>query len=96
MKNINLALLKFKNHNKMYILRHLLVLFIFSFVYRTIALKYGTETDKKNFRNYNDSLPYFTCITQFGIGYGDITPESTILRYSCMFHLILIFILIVV
>ena len=96
MRNFNVVqIFKFKKHNSIFIIKHLTVLILFSVLYKYIAENYGSSKDKDNFRNYNNSL-YFTCATQFGIGYGDITPESIILKRVCMFHLILVFILIVV
>jgi len=52
---------------------------------------YGdNEKDKKSFNNYFTTL-YFTTMTHFTIGFGDIAPTGTLLRLISMIHIILAF-----
>lgn len=60
---------------------------IFAWVYFFTAKYYGTEKDKRNFDNYEDTL-YYTVITHFTIGFGDVAPESLALRRATMVQVI--------
>lgn len=72
---------------------HLLLIFIFANLYYFLA-PYSNEVDKKEFgRSWEGDL-YYSLITQFTVGIGDIAPTSTILRRLTMLQVILAFIFI--
>ncbi len=63
-----------------YINYHILTIILFSSLYYTLAnYKILDNLEYKRFSNYGSTL-YFTIITHFTIGYGDIVPTSSILR----------------
>ena len=59
----------------------------FACAYYFAAKHKGTAKDKRNFDNYEDAL-YYTTITHFTIGFGDIAPESPTLRRLTMLQVI--------
>jgi len=71
---------------------HLLVIGIFSAIYWQLAKTHGTKDDKKHFLNFEDSF-YYTTITHFTIGFGDISPEAKYLRRLTLVHVFIAFIL---
>ena len=53
-----------------------------------MVVKYvGSEKDKANIKTYEDAL-YYTIITQFTVGYGDIVPHSKIMRRITMLQIV--------
>ena len=56
------------------------------------GFNYENENDIKKFSNYDQCL-YFTFVTHFTVGFGDISPQSTLLRRLCMLHIFLAFLL---
>jgi len=99
MINLNRILYSFrrdisiKTKGKLFILHNLIILIVFTYIYRFIALNYGNETEKKQFSKLENSF-YFTTVTQFGIGYGDIVPETKIMKRFCIAHIIIVFLII--
>ena len=87
LKSITSHIIKFLKQNE-FLLHHLILIFIFSHIYFFIANNYGSKEDKENFTNYTDSL-YYTTITHFTVGFGDITPKSKILKYLTMLQTVL-------
>lgn len=77
-----------KNANLQY---HLLVIIVFSFIYYNIAQN-NSEDDENylQFRDYGSCL-YYTIITHFTIGYGDISPRTDIMKVMCCIQIILAF-----
>ena len=71
----------------MYLYHSVVCILIFSCVYYFAAKWYGSEKDKRNFRSYEDVL-YYTTITHFTVGFGDIAPESPMLRRLTILHVI--------
>ena len=86
-KTLEIHFIKFLKQNE-FLLHHLVLIFIFSNIYYITAKKYGSKEDKENFTNYSDSL-YYTTITHFTVGFGDISPKSKILKYLTMIQVIL-------
>jgi lipoprotein signal peptidase len=84
------SLLKFKINNLTFILHNFILLIMFTILYKEIIKKYGNDREKQQLSTYEDSL-YFTCITHFGVGFGDITPETPIFRKLCIIHILLVF-----
>lgn len=82
-----------KTKGKLFILHNLIILVVFTFLYRFIALNYGNDKEKKLFSNLENSF-YYTTVTQFGVGYGDIVPESKIMKRFCIAHVLLVFLII--
>lgn len=83
----------FKIKNKTFILHNIFILLIFTIIYKYTAREYGTKKDKNNFSNLLDSF-YYTTITQFGVGYGDIYPESKHMKCLCIIHVLIVFLII--
>ena len=79
----------FVNQNK-FLVWHLLVIVVFTLIYMNMSPSYGTDEDKENYANFTDSL-YYTTITHFTIGFGDITPKSKVLRALTMLQIIIAF-----
>ena len=80
-----LSALKYQNR---FLIYHLGLIILFSILYQIIAPH--TE-DKENFKSYDQTL-YFTVVTHFTVGYGDISPKSRILRRLCMAQILMAFI----
>ena len=85
-----IKILKFREHNKTFILHNLIIILFFTYFYKQAAKYYGTKMEKKNFKTMEDCF-YFTIITHFGVGFGDIVPESKIMKRLCMLQIILVF-----
>ena len=85
--NITEHFKRFLKQNE-FLFHHLVIIFIFSNIYYITASRYGTKEDKENFTNYSDSL-YYTTITHFTVGFGDITPKSKLLKYITMLQVLL-------
>tara|TARA_B100000073_G_C23732599_1_gene571325 strand:+ start:2337 stop:2609 length:273 start_codon:yes stop_codon:yes gene_type:complete len=79
----------FFNQNK-FLPTHLLVIVAFSLIYMMMAPSHGTDEDKENYSNFADTL-YYTTITHFTIGFGDVTPKSKLLRALTMLQVVLAF-----
>jgi uncharacterized membrane protein len=78
-----------KRQNKLLII-HVLCIILFSYIYFIVAQKQGSKKDKENFQSLEDSL-YYTTITHFTIGFGDISPESKIMRRITMVQALIAF-----
>ncbi len=78
----------YKIYNLFY--KHLIIIILFSFLYYYFAIKYGSEKDVKNFNKLENCF-YYTTITHFTIGFGDITPESSILKRFTILQIFLAF-----
>ena len=83
----------FRVKNKKFIFHNILLIFIFSILYKNLALQFGNEIEKNELGTYEKSL-YFTCVTHFGVGYGDIVPKTRFLRGFCIIHILLVFLII--
>ena len=82
--------LKLRNHKMIF--HNLLLICIFSLVYKYIAMNYGNEQDKKKFDSYENCF-YFTIVTQFSVGYGDIVPSSDAMKCVSIIHILLVFLI---
>ena len=71
---------------------HLLVIIIFSLIYYYVSKTESGIKDKEKMNTYTDCF-YFTTITHFTIGFGDIAPESKILRILVIVQVLIAFIL---
>jgi len=69
---------------------HLLLIIFFSVVVYFYAPYSDNEDDKKNFDRFFSTV-YFTTVSHFTVGFGDITPKGTFLRLITMIHIILAF-----
>jgi len=69
---------------------HFLIILFFSILIYHYAPYGDNEQDKKSFDNYFSTL-YFTTMTHFTIGFGDIAPSGSFLRLISMIHVILAF-----
>ena len=82
-------LLTFNNINKHKIMYHIIVILLFTIFYYFISKHYGTERDKKQLKTVFDSF-YLSTTTHSTIGYGDIAPESSILRATTIVHVLIV------
>lgn len=62
----------------MYI-QNIVCILVFAGAHYFLANKYGSEEDKVNFSSYENAV-YYTTITHFTIGFGDIAPKSPMMR----------------
>ena len=79
----------FKEQNKLFLF-HIIAIVIFAIIYYKVAQIKGTKKDKENFANFQDSL-YYTTITHFTVGFGDISPESSLMRKLTMAQVLVAF-----
>ena len=77
------------NQNK-FLPAHLLVIVAFTLIYMMMSSSQGTDEDKEHFSNFADSL-YYTTITHFTVGFGDVSPKSKLLRALTMIQVVLAF-----
>jgi hypothetical protein len=77
------------NQNK-FLPAHLFVIVAFTLLYMMMSPSHGTDEDKENFSNFADSL-YYTTITHFTVGFGDVSPKSKLLRALTMIQVVLAF-----
>lgn len=70
---------------------HLVTIFVFSLLYHLLA-KSSVISDQEDerFQDYGSTL-YYTIVTHFTIGYGDISPKTPALRLLCCLQIILAF-----
>lgn len=80
-----------KKQNKL-LFSHIITIILFSIIYYYIAPIKGSKKDQENFKNMEDSI-YYTTLTHFTIGFGDIAPESQIMRKLTILQVLIAFIL---
>ena len=78
-----------KGQNKLFT-DHIICIIIFSVIYYFAAKNFGTKDEKEQFKGPNDCL-YFSCITHFTVGFGDITPKSNLLRFLTILQVLFAF-----
>jgi hypothetical protein len=78
-----------KNTNFHY---HLITIVLFSVLYYQLSIGKLVGKEDKQFDNYGSAL-YYTIVTHFTIGYGDISPKGTILRILCCIQIIIAFLI---
>ena len=83
-------LIKNLNKRNYFLPYHFLLILIFSILIYNYAPYSDNEQDKKSFDSYFSTL-YFTTMTHFTIGFGDIAPSGSFLRLISMIHVILAF-----
>ena len=72
---------------------HTYLLIVFCFVYY-IADQYLSKTDNEYepmFDNFTTCV-YYTIVTQFTVGYGDVVPKHTVSKVLCSLHILLSFV----
>ena len=74
---------------RMYVYNVVCILF-FANTLHVLAKRYGTEKDKRNFNSY-EHASYYTIVTHFTVGLGDIAPESAVLRRLTMLQIVISF-----
>ena len=80
---------RFLNQNK-FLPSHLFVVLCFALIYMIMSTSHGTDEDKEHFSNFFDSL-YYTTITHFTVGFGDVAPKSKLLRALTMIQIVIAF-----
>ena len=88
---INTLINKSTNINLKY---HIYVVIFFTILYHTLAMCDCAPEDIEagNFTHIGASL-YFTIITHSTVGFGDISPKSSIMRTLCCVQIIIVFLL---
>ena len=84
---INKLVNKLKKQNELLVF-HLATIVLFTIIYYYLSQK--SEEDKSNFKSVEDSL-YYTIITHFTIGFGDISPKSKMMRRATMLQALIVF-----
>jgi len=86
-----LKLIKNTNRDNIqdYLLTQLIVIILFSIIYY-ITNRFQDE-EERLFESYFDCI-YFTIVTHFTVGYGDISPKTKLHRTITMFQIITAFI----
>lgn len=71
---------------------HFLLITIVSIILWTMS---GVTTNKEDQQNYNNlgNCVYYTVVTHFTVGFGDIVPKSTLMRGITVVHIVLAFML---
>ena len=79
-----------KQNKKLHI--HFYLFLLFTFIYYSID-QYLANTNNDYQPMFQDihTCLYYTIVTQFTVGYGDISPKHYIMRYLCSFHILLSF-----
>ena len=77
---------KFDKHKFIY---HLMIITLFTFIYYYVAKEYGTERDKREISSIFNSF-YLSATTHSTIGYGDIAPQSHLLRTITIIHIFIV------
>jgi hypothetical protein len=80
-------LIYLKSMVEKHLLKHLICIIFFTILYLEITKIYGSEEDKKNFSEFENTL-YFTTVTHFTIGYGDLSPQSKMLKRLVILQII--------
>ena len=88
---IPLLLKKIKQQNQL-LPYHIILILIFTTIFNLYSPYCDNEEDKKNFSSFFQTF-YFTTVTHFTVGFGDITPKSYIFRLLTMCHIFLTFLL---
>ena len=70
------------------LLYHCYVILLFAVLYYTLA-KYRHDEDE-HFKDFGSTL-YYTIVTHFTVGYGDIYPKTALLKTLCCIHLFISF-----
>ncbi len=78
-----------KGQNKLFT-DHIICILIFAVIYYFAAKKFGSKDEKEEFKGVNDCL-YFSCITHFTVGFGDITPRTNIMRFLTILQVLVAF-----
>ena len=86
-----LQLLKSTRKQNQFLLTHLAIIFLFTNLYFFLA-PYSSEKDNTKFSESWERTLYYSVITHFTVGFGDITPESKLFRRLTMCQVLLAFI----
>tara|TARA_B100000925_G_C22008356_1_gene474779 strand:+ start:430 stop:711 length:282 start_codon:yes stop_codon:yes gene_type:complete len=77
-----------KNSNLQY---HLATIIAFAVLYHILSkTSLVGEDEDERFHDFGTTL-YYTVVTHFTIGYGDISPKTPLLRFLCCAQIILAF-----
>lgn len=66
---------------------HIAIFLVFAILYHL----FKQEEDKESLQTFEDSL-YFSIVTHFTVGFGDISPKSKVLRRLSMVQILLAFV----
>jgi len=79
----------FSKFNKHKLKLHLIIISLFTIIYYYVTKYYGSERDRKEIKTMFDSF-YLSATTHSTIGYGDIAPQSSILRMITILHIFIV------
>lgn len=74
-----------------YFFVHALLIIIFTMLYYYASLYSQNDNDKKVFGSTFEQTLYYTISTHFTIGFGDMRPESLIIRRLTMCQIVVAF-----
>jgi hypothetical protein len=66
---------------------HIVIFLVFAVLYHI----FKQAEDKESLQTFDDSL-YFSIVTHFTVGFGDISPKSKLLRRLSMLQILLAFV----
>jgi len=75
-----------------YIFSHLIIILVFTNLYYFLAEYTNNDADKKEFSKSWERDLYYSVVTHFTVGFGDITPKSILFRRLTMCQIFLAFI----
>ena len=81
----------FKRQNQFFFHHIVLVVFFSALVYY-LPSKFKTKSDVENFSTWENCI-YYSVMTHFTVGFGDITPRSTVMRALTIIHVLMAFLL---
>ena len=85
---------KLKQQN-LFIEYHFITIIVFSLIYYVIGHNTTQKQDQQNFKKLSDCV-YYSVVTHFTVGFGDIAPSggwmrlATVLQIICAFTLMAI------
>lgn len=86
---LNIIIKQIEDKNEGFFI-HLIIIFIFTNLYYFLA-PFSNKIDKQEFSQSWERTLYYSVITHFTIGFGDITPKSKLLRRLTICQVILAF-----
>ena len=81
----------FKRQNQFFF-HHIVLILIFSSVVYYLPDRFKTKTDIENFSTWENCI-YYSTLTHFTVGFGDITPKSSVMRGLTIIHVLMAFLL---
>ena len=81
----------FKKQNQFFF-HHIVLVVFFSLLVYYLPSRFKTKADEENFSNLENCV-YYSVMTHFTVGFGDITPQSPVMRALTIIHVLMAFLL---